>query len=148
MIRWVSFRLGKEICGVGVIKVQEVLRCNDSAPVPGAPSCVLGIINLRGKVVTVIDTKQRFGLPAVEISGQAQLIIIEADNDVSGILVDTVAEVVHLGHIKTESAPNAEGDDSSRFTHDVCRKNKELLILAKFDKLLNEQEWLETRKSL
>lgn len=148
MMQWVTFRLGKEVYGVNVMQVQEVLRYTDIAPVPGAPSYVLGIINLRGNVVTVIDTRQRFGLPAVEISDQTRIIIIDKDNAVTGILVDTVAEVVYLNPSEIESAPNVGGNDSSRFIHGVCQKNNELLILVELNKLLTEQEWSETRESL
>ena len=62
ILQWVTFRLDNESYGINVMQVQEVLRYTEIAPVPGAPSYVLGIINLRGNVVTVIDTRQRFGL--------------------------------------------------------------------------------------
>lgn len=61
LLRWVTFKLGNEIYGVNVMQVREVLRYTDIYSVPGAPSYVLGIINLRGNVVTVIDTRARFG---------------------------------------------------------------------------------------
>ena len=61
-LRWVTFFLSQEKYGINVMQVQEVLRVTEIAPVPGAPDYVLGIINLRGNVVTVIDTRQRFGL--------------------------------------------------------------------------------------
>ncbi len=147
MMQWVTFRLGKETYGINVMQVQEVLRYSEIAPVPGAPSYVLGIINLRGNVVTVIDTRHRFGLPAGDISDNTRIIIIEADNTVVGILVDTVAEVVYLSESEIESAPNAGNEDTSRFIRGVCQKNDELLILVELDKLLTEQEWSEMSES-
>lgn len=66
IMQWVTFCLGDEKYGINVMQVQEVLRITEIAPVPGAPSYVLGIINLRGNVVTVIDTRNRFGLPSKE----------------------------------------------------------------------------------
>ena len=63
IIQFVTFILKEEIYGINVMQVQEVLRVTEIAPVPGAPPYVLGIINLRGNVVTVIDTRGRFGLP-------------------------------------------------------------------------------------
>ena len=68
ILQWVTFKLDNESYGINVMRVQEVLRYTEIAPVPGAPSYVLGIINLRGNVVTVIDTRQRFGLDTVEVS--------------------------------------------------------------------------------
>lgn len=147
MMQWVTFRLGKETYGINVMQVQEVLRYSEIAPVPGAPSYVLGIINLRGNVVTVIDTRHRFGLPAGDISDNTRIIIIEADNTVVGILVDTVAEVVYLSESEIESAPNVGNEDTSRFIRGVCQKNDELLILVELDKLLTEQEWSEMSES-
>ena len=80
--------------GVNVMQVREVLRYSDIAPVPGAPAYVLGIINLRGNVVSVIDTRMRFGLPPSEITDNTRIMIIESERQVVGILVDSVAEVV------------------------------------------------------
>ena len=68
ILQWVTFKLDNETYGINVMQVQEVLRYTEIAPVPGAPSYVLGIINLRGNVVTVIDTRQRFGLYSAEIT--------------------------------------------------------------------------------
>jgi len=64
VIQLVTFKLADETYGINVMHVQEVLRISEIAPVPGAPAYVLGIINLRGNVVTVIDTRSRFGLPS------------------------------------------------------------------------------------
>ena len=93
ILQWVTFKLDNETYGINVMQVQEVLRYTEIAPVPGAPSYVLGIINLRGNVVTVIDTRQRFGLYNAEITDNSRIVIIEADKQVVGILVDSVAEV-------------------------------------------------------
>ena len=79
LLRWVTFQLGNEIYGVNVMQVREVLRYTDIAPVPGAPSYVLGIINLRGNVVTVIDTRARFGIPPAEVTDNTRIMIIESD---------------------------------------------------------------------
>jgi purine-binding chemotaxis protein CheW len=141
MLQWVTFRLGGETYGINVMQVQEVLRYTEIAPVPGAPAYVLGIINLRGNVVTVIDTRHRFGLAASEISDHTRIVIIEADNHVLGILVDAVAEVVYLRQSEIETAPNVGNDESARFIQGVCNKNDELLILVELDKLLTDQEW-------
>ncbi len=62
VLQWVTFQLEEETYGINVMQVREVLRYTEIAPVPGAPDYVLGIINLRGNVVTVIDTRSRFGL--------------------------------------------------------------------------------------
>jgi purine-binding chemotaxis protein CheW len=141
MLQWVTFRLAGETYGINVMQVQEVLRYTEIAPVPGAPAYVLGIINLRGNVVTVIDTRHRFGLLGAEVSDQTRIVIIEADNHVVGILVDAVAEVVYLRQSEIETAPNVGNDESAKFIQGVCNKNEELLILVELDKLLTNEEW-------
>ncbi len=80
VLQWVTFRLDQETHGINVMQVREVLRYSDIAPVPGAPSYVLGIINLRGNVVTVIDTRARFGLPEAPITDHTRIVIIEAED--------------------------------------------------------------------
>lgn len=143
ILQWVTFKLGNETYGINVMQVQEVLRYTDIAPVPGAPQYVLGIINLRGNVVTVIDTRMRFGLQAVEVSDQTRIVIIEADQQVIGILVDSVAEVVYLRQSEIETAPNVSNDESAKFIQGVCNRDNELLILVDLNKLLSEHEWNE-----
>ena len=143
ILQWVTFRLDNETYGINVMQVQEVLRHTDIAPVPGAPVYVLGIINLRGNVVTVIDTRQRFGLPSAEVTEQTRIVIIEADRQVVGILVDSVAEVVYLRQSEIETAPNVGTDESAKFIQGVCNKNDELLILVDLEKMMTEDEWAE-----
>ena len=143
MLQWVTFRLDNETYGINVMQVQEVLRYSEIAPVPGAPSYVLGIINLRGNVVTVIDTRQRFGLDSADVTDNTRIVIIEADKQVVGILVDSVAEVVYLRQSEVETAPNVGNDESAKFIQGVCNKNGELLILVELDKMMTEEEWSE-----
>ncbi|VVN45759.1 Chemotaxis protein CheW [Pseudomonas fluorescens] len=141
ILQWVTFKLDNETYGINVMRVQEVLRYTEIAPVPGAPSYVLGIINLRGNVVTVIDTRQRFGLMNAQISDNTRIVIIEADKQVVGIMVDSVAEVVYLRQSEIETAPNVGSDESAKFIQGVCNKNNELLILVELDKMMSEEEW-------
>jgi len=142
--QWVTFFLASEKYGIQVMQVQEVLRIADIAPVPGAPDYVMGIINLRGNVVTVIDSRKRFGLPEQESDDSTRIVIIETESQqVVGIVVDSVAEVAELRTSEIESAPNLGNDDSSRFIQGVCNKEDELLILVDVERLLTDEEWEE-----
>lgn len=141
VLQWVTFRLAGETYGVNVMQVQEVLRYTEIAPVPGAPHYVIGIINLRGNVVTVIDTRNRFGLNSGDITDNTRIVIIEAEKNVVGILVDSVAEVVYLRQSEMETAPNVGNEESAKFIQGVCHKNGELLILIELDKLITDEEW-------
>jgi purine-binding chemotaxis protein CheW len=143
IVQWVTFRLNQETYGINVMQVQEVLRVTEIAPVPGAPDYVLGIINLRGNVVTVIDTRERLGLSSKEVDDSTRIVIIESDKQVVGILVDSVAEVVDLRMSEVESAPNVGNDESSKYIQGVATRNGELLILVDLNKLLSDEEWAE-----
>ena len=143
VLQWVTFRLEDETYGINVMQVQEVLRYTEIAPVPGAPEYVLGIINLRGNVVTVIDTRARFGLSNGEVSDNSRIVIIESDKQVIGILVDSVAEVVYLKTSEIDSAPNVGTDESAKFIQGVSNRGGELLILVDLNKLMTDEEWDE-----
>jgi len=146
ILQWVTFRLENESYGINVMQVQEVLRYTEIAPVPGAPPYVLGIINLRGNVVTVIDTRSRFALPEAETTDQTRIVIIEAESQVVGILVDAVAEVVYLRQSEIETTPNVGNDESAKFIQGVSNKDGELLILVDLNQLLADDEWDELKQ--
>ncbi|MCC5825498.1 chemotaxis protein CheW [Alkalimonas sp.] len=143
VLQWVTFKLQDETYGINVMQVQEVLRYTEIAPVPGSPDYVMGIINLRGNVVTVIDTRTRFGLNGAEVTDNTRIVIIEADKQVIGILVDSVAEVVYLKASEIDTAPNVGNDESAKFIQGVTNRDGELLILVDLNKLLTDEEWDE-----
>ncbi len=143
ILQWVTFKLENEKYGVNVMQVQEVLRMTDIAPVPGAPHYVVGIVNLRGNVVTVIDTRTRFGLMPREADDDTRIIVIEAEGQVVGILVDSVAEVIELRGSEIETTPNVGNEESSKFIRGVTSQEGELIILIDLNKLLTEEEWQE-----
>lgn len=143
VIQWVTFFIGEEKYGVNVMQVQEVLRYTDIAPVPGAPTYVIGIINLRGNVVTVIDTRSRFGMERREPDDSSRIIIIEADKHIFGILVDGVAEVVELSASDIGTSPNVGNDDGSKYIQGVTSKDNHLLILVDLNKFLSDDEKAE-----
>ena len=143
VVQWVTFKLENEVYGVNVMQVQEVLRYTEIAPVPGAPDYVLGIINLRGNVVTVIDTRLKFGLMPAEVTDSSRIIIIEAEKQVVGILVDSVAEVVYLKASEIDPAPSVGTEESARFIQGVSNRKEDLLILVDLNKLLSDNEWDE-----
>lgn len=136
--RWVTFRLLSEKFGINVMRVREVLKITEIAPVPGAPVFVLGIINLRGNVVTVVDARMRFGLPSLqEFDDAVRIVIIEGGDQVLGILVDSVAEVMNIPSSAIETAPNVGNDESAKFIQGVSNQGEELVILIDHHKLFS-----------
>ncbi|MDH5354181.1 MAG: chemotaxis protein CheW [Gammaproteobacteria bacterium] len=139
----VTFTLEDETYGIDVMLVQEVLREIEVAPVPGAPHYVTGIINLRGNVVSVIDARNRFGLPVKESSDLTRIIVIEVHQHIIGILVDSVAEVVDIKRSEIETAPNVGTDETSKYIDGVVSQDDKLLILVDLNRLLSVEEWQE-----
>jgi len=143
MTQWVTFMLDGEKYGIDVMQVKEVLRNIEIAPVPGAPDYILGIINLRGNVVTVIDTRTRFGLPPKDIDDNTRVVVIETEDQSVGILVDAIAEVADIPKSGIEVTPNVGNDDSSKYILGVYSAKGDLIILVEIEKLLSADEWAE-----
>ena len=143
VLQWVTFQLEEETYGINVMQVREVLRYTEIAPVPGAPDYVLGIINLRGNVVPVIDARSRFGLMEGEVTDNTRIIVIESERQVIGILVDSVAEVVYLRSSEIDTTPSVGTDESAKFIQGVSNRDGKLLILVDLNKLLTDDEWDE-----
>tara|TARA_R110002111_G_scaffold248271_6_gene311792 strand:+ start:464 stop:931 length:468 start_codon:yes stop_codon:yes gene_type:complete len=144
ILQWVTYHLDNEIYGVNVMQVQEVLRITEIAPVPGAHDYVLGVINLRGNVVTVIDTRKRFGLPSKKPDDLSRIIVVEVANNVIGMLVDNVAEVVYLHQSEIEPTPTMNKDEPSYYIQGVSNRDNTLIILVDVDKLLSKQGIIES----
>ena len=140
LLRWVTFRLADEGYGINVMQVQEVLRITDVAPVPGAPHFVLGIINLRGNVVTVLDMRKLLGLMPGEVTEQSRIMVIESGKVTVGLLVDSVAEVVNINASQIDPAPSVGNDDSSRYIQGVFSREDQILILIDLNKLISEED--------
>lgn len=133
--RWVTFQLAGETYAVNVLSVHEVLKNAELTPVPGAPESVLGIINLRGNVVTVMEGRQRFNLPSVPMSEASRILIVEVDEQVVGLLVDSVAEVIELPAQEVAASPAVNADDSSVHIQGVVSRPSGLVILLNLDNL-------------
>ncbi len=142
--RWVTFRLEDETYAVDVMQIREVLRRQEISPVPGAPAYVLGIINLRGSVVAIIDTRSRFGLSRRdEMDDASRILVMDSADTVVGFLVDSVSEVVDLNNDRIESPPDTGSGQASRFISGLYNHPNGLLILLDGSKLLTEDEAAE-----
>ncbi len=139
VLRWVTFRLADEIYGINVMQVQEVLRMTDVAPVPGAPHYVMGIINLRGNVVTVLDTCKLLDLASSDITDSSRIMIIESSKVTVGLLVDSVAEVVNISSADIDPPPSVGNDEGSRYIQGIYSSEQQILILIDLNKLITEE---------
>jgi purine-binding chemotaxis protein CheW len=135
-LQCVVFTLNHEKYGINVMQVQEVLREIEFSPVPGAPEFVLGIINLRGNVVSVIDARTRFGIAPREYDDKTRIIVTRVHQQMMGILVDSVAEVVNVMRSEIEAAPNAGHSKTSKYIDGVVSKDDSILIIVDLNKLI------------
>ena len=136
MSQWVTFNLDCEVYGINVMAIQEVLRCTEIAPVPGSMNYILGIINLRGNVVTVVDGRMKLNLTYSDDYTNSRIIIIEVGNQVLGLMADSVSEVIELDTSTIEKTPSSNDEpDSAKYIYGVCQIDETLLILLDVDKL-------------
>lgn len=141
--RWVTFSLQGETYGIDVMQVQEVLRLTEIVPVPGGPAHVRGIINLRGQVVTVLDSHSRLGLAPREPGPTSRILIAEAKGQTLGILVDSVSAVVDIRPSEIETAPSVGNREGSKYIRGVYHRNGQMVILMDLNRLVPDEEWGE-----
>ena len=137
--QWATFKVNNELYGIDVMQVKEVLRHTEITPVPGSEFYILGIINLRGNVATVIDLRRFFNMPTVTPDDDTRIIMVEFnENEVIGLVVDSVDEVINIPHNEVERAPNVSGDDttSRRYVQGVTYFNNVLTILMDLGKMM------------
>ncbi len=138
-LQLVIFRLAKEEYGLPITKVQEINRLVPITKLPQTPSFMEGIINLRGRVIPVIDLRKRFQLAAAEQSEDNRIIIVEVNEQTVGVIVDAVTEVVRLAAGSIEPPPPAFIIDA-QYIHGVGKLDDRLLILLDIDRILTSQE--------
>ncbi|MHC1635329.1 MAG: chemotaxis protein CheW [Candidatus Methanospirareceae archaeon] len=133
------FKLGGEEFGVNIMQVQEIIRKGDVTIVPNAPDFVEGVINLRGKITTIINLRKRLGLEdRITNEGQAWVIIVETGNGTVGVEVDSVSEVTSLPKSNIEDIPPMiRGHMDMEYLRGVGKMNGRLIILIDLRKLLN-----------
>ena len=136
LLQLVTFHIAEEEFGVDILSVQEIIRLMQITTVPRAPACIEGVINLRGKVIPVIDMRKRFNLPAIERDSRTRIIVMEFGAKIVGFLVDAVSEVLRIPADTVESAPAVVSGVGSEYIKGVGKLDDRLLILLDLDSLL------------
>ena len=139
-LQLVTFILAGEEYAVDILQVREIILLVEITAIPNAPVFVEGIINLRGRVIPIIDIKQRFGLDSVKDNEQMRIVIIEISGMTMGIIVDSVSEVLRLPADAIEPAPDLVSDIDEEYIKGVGKLDDRLLILLDMDKLLKKDE--------
>ena len=140
LIQIVSFKLGNEEFGVDILLVQEINRMTQITKVPNSPDFVEGVINLRGKVIPVIDLRRRLNLERVEHDKGTRIIVVEIKNRTIGFIVDSVNEVLRVPADTFEAPPEMVSGIGSEFIRAVGKLEDRLLILIDLNKILLDEE--------
>lgn len=136
-----SFKLAGEEYGIDIAVVQEIVRMSTVTRVPRAPEFIEGVINLRGKIVPVLDLRKRFGMPAVEPTKATRIIIIEVAGKTVGLIVDAVREVLRLSSDAIDPTPEmVTSEVDAAFFKGVGKLEDRLIILLDLNRLLDAGE--------
>ena len=137
----VSFNLGNEEYGIEVLKVREIIRMPNITRVPNTPHYVEGVINLRGKVIPIISLRKKFTLPASETDGRTRIMVMDTANELTGFIVDSVAEVIRISSGEIQPAPPViAGGVEQEFLAGVINREDRLLVLLDMEKLFSQDE--------
>ncbi len=138
LIQMVGFKIGKEIFGVDILMVQEIIRSAPITHVPNSPEFVEGVINLRGSIIPVIDLRKRLNLYTVEYSKETDwILILDIGGRVTGFIVDLVTEVIKIQESSIDPPPDIlVAGLHSQYIRGVCEIENTLLILLDFNRIL------------
>ncbi len=136
LLQLVSFNIGEEEFGVDILRVQEINRMLEVTRVPNSPVHVDGVINLRGKVIPIVDLRQRFGMPRKDHDKNTRIIVVELNGQVVGFVVDAVREVLRIPRSVTEPPPSLAGGVREEYITAVGKLEDRLLILLDLEKVL------------
>jgi purine-binding chemotaxis protein CheW len=142
--KYLTFQLGSEEFGVRVLKVREIMGIQDITAVPQTPGHVKGVINLRGKVIPVIDLRLKFGLPGAEYTQRTCIIVAQVQGEsgliLMGVIVDGVSEVLNLTGAEIEDTPDFGEDAAGQYLLGMAKVKGKVKILLDFDRVLSSQE--------
>jgi purine-binding chemotaxis protein CheW len=143
----VSFTLAKELYGIEITKVREIILITDITRIPEAPHFLKGLINLRSTVIPVIDLRARFGLPEGELNDESRIMVLQACGKTIGVVVDAVSEVLRVKHDQIAPPPPTVAGLGRDYLSGLVKLDDRLLILLDIDKIFGEEEIL-TMKNL
>ena len=140
LLQLVTFNIGSEEFGIEILKVQEIIRTMEITRGPRAPDYVEGVINLRGKVIPIIDLRKKFAMPAHAHDSQTRIVVVDLSGMIVGFVVDSVSEVLRIDSGTVEPPPQIVSGVDSEYISGVGKLADRLLILIDLDKLLSQEE--------
>src|ERR1700693_172298 len=137
----VGFRIDEETFGVRIGSVREIVRVPEITSVPNAPDTIEGVINLRGKIIPVMDLRKRFGHAETQPDKKNRILVVELDNKLIGLMVHSAADVLKIPPSDIESPGSVFADAESSYVTGVGKLNGRLIILLDISKLLHRPEF-------
>jgi purine-binding chemotaxis protein CheW len=137
----VGFRIGNETFGVRIGSVREIVRVPEITAVPSAPETVEGVINLRGKIIPVMDLRKRFGQTEIQPDKKNRILVVELDNKLVGLIVNAASEVLRIAPSEIEAPGNLFAEGESSYVTGVGKLKGRLIILLDIAKLLHRPEF-------
>jgi purine-binding chemotaxis protein CheW len=134
-IQIVVFELGDERYGLDIATVYEIIRCQAITAVPQAPAFVEGVINLRGRIIPVVNLQQRFGMDRDGLTKASRIVVCEAGQTRVGLIVDGVSEVLMVGTDTIEPTPDVASGDEATYLRGIAKIGDRLIILLQLDGL-------------
>ena len=136
----VGFRIGRETFGVPISLVHEIVRVPDITAVPEAPDCIEGVINLRGKIVSVVDLRKRFGEREIKRNKKNRILVAEVQGKMVGLIVDAASEVLKVPPSEIEAPPKVFDEGDINYVTGVGKLKDRLVILVDLTKILQRGE--------
>jgi purine-binding chemotaxis protein CheW len=150
--KYLTFTLAEEEYGIGILKVKEIIGMIAITPIPKTPPYVKGVINLRGKVIPVIELRLKFGIPPMEYTERTCIIVIEVSKEVGhvliGILVDSVSEVLNIKGADIEDTPSFGTRLDTDFILGLAKTGGSIKILLDIDRVMNVDEVKALEKTI
>ena len=140
MLQLVSFELGGELFALPITKIQEIIRLTHIVKIPKSYDFVEGVINLRGKIIPVIDLRKRFSMEQVAYNAQSRIIVVELKTVTVGLQVDAVCEVLRIDRSYFEAAPTFISAVDQKFIQGIVKQGEKMLIVLDVDKLFSQEE--------
>ena len=144
----VKFHIADEAFGIGIKDIFQIIRPQEVFKVPNTPPYIEGLINLRGKVMTVVNLRKRFNLPEKENDNDTKILIIRMDDYLLGFTVDNVSEIVRVQDEEIVETPPALTSFDRRFLTGVAKAGEKLILLLDLEKILTPDEESQVKELL
>ncbi len=138
--QFLTFTLQDEEFGIEILRVQEIKGFTRVTPIPNVPSCIKGVLNLRGTVVPIIDLRSKFEMPEIEYGPFTVIIVVTVGRKIMGLVVDAVSDVLNVGEKDFESTPDLGIGIDTSFITGMAKSGDKLITLLNIEKLLETEQ--------